>query len=106
MKQRLLLLLLACIPLYATHHELFRAEDDKVGFYGNASVEKAVENKKHALRIRFGGQNKIFSGAVVIRGTSFSKIPQDARFDRIVLTFKGSGEPGNFVLLLTDSEGG
>ena len=106
MKQRLLLLLLACIPLYATHHELFRAEDDKVGFYGNASVEKAVENKKHALRIRFGGQNKIFSGAVVIRGTSFSKIPQDARFDRIVLTFKGSGEPGNFILLLTDSEGG
>ena len=106
MKQRLLLLLLACIPLYATHHELFRAEDDKVGFYGNASVEKTVENKKHALRIRFGGQNKIFSGAVVIRGTSFSKIPQDARFDRIVLTFKGSGEPGNFVLLLTDSEGG
>lgn len=100
------LLLLSLVSLYAEPYELFRAGKDKTGHYGNVSVEKTVENERHAVRIRFGAQNKIFSGAVVLRGISFSKIPQNAGFDRIVLTFKGNGEPGNFVLLLTDSAGG
>ena len=99
-------LLLSLVSLYAEPYELFRAGKDKTGHYGNVSVEKTVENERHAVRIRFGAQNKIFSGAVVLRGISFSKIPQNAGFDRIVLTFKGNGEPGNFVLLLTDSAGG
>ena len=100
------LLLLSLVSLYAEPYELFRAGKDKTGHYGNVSVEKTVENERHAVRIRFGAQNKILSGAVVLRGISFSKIPQNAGFDRIVLTFKGNGEPGNFVLLLTDSAGG
>ncbi len=100
------LLLLSLVSLYAEPYELFRAGKDKTGHYGNVSVEKTVENERHAVRIRFGAQNKIFSGAVVLRGISFSNIPQNAGFDRIVLTFKGNGEPGNFVLLLTDSAGG
>lgn len=100
------LLLLSLVSLYAEPYELFRAGKDKTGHYGNVSVEKTVENERHAVRIRFGAQNKIFSGAVVLRGISFSNIPQNTGFDRIVLTFKGNGEPGNFVLLLTDSAGG
>lgn len=100
------LLLLSLVSLYAEPYELFRAGKDKNGHYGNVSVEKTVENERHAVRIRFGAQNKIFSGAVVLRGISFSNIPQNTGFDRIVLTFKGNGEPGNFVLLLTDSAGG
>lgn len=100
------LLLLSLVSLYAEPYELFRAGKDKTGHYGNVSVEKTVENERQAVRIRFGAQNKILSGAVVLRGISFSKIPQNAGFDRIVLTFKGNGEPGNFVLLLTDSAGG
>lgn len=100
------LLLLSLVSLYAEPYELFRAGKDKSGHYGNVSVEKTVENERQAVRIRFGAQNKILSGAVVLRGISFSKIPQNAGFDRIVLTFKGNGEPGNFVLLLTDSAGG
>ena len=100
------LLLLSLVSLYAEPYELFRAGKDKSGHYGNVSVEKTVENERHAVRIRFGAQNKIFSGAVVLRGISFSNIPQNTGFDRIVLTFKGNGEPGNFVLLLTDSAGG
>ena len=100
------LLLLSLVSLYAEPYELFRAGKDKTGHYGNVSVEKTVENERQAVRIRFGAQNKIFSGAVVLRGISFSNIPQNAGFDRIVLTFKGNGEPGNFVLLLTDSAGG
>lgn len=100
------LLLLSLVSLYAEPYELFRAGKDKTGHYGNVSVEKTVENERQAVRIRFGAQNKIFSGAVVLRGISFSKIPQNTGFDRIVLTFKGNGEPGNFVLLLTDSAGG
>lgn len=100
------LLLLSLVSLYAEPYELFRAGKDKTGHYGNVSVEKTVENERHAVRIRFGAQNKILSGAVVLRGISFSNIPQNAGFDRIVLTFKGNGEPGNFVLLLTDSAGG
>lgn len=99
-------LLLSLVSLYAEPYELFRAGKDKTGHYGNVSVEKTVENERHAVRIRFGAQNKIFSGAVVLRGISFSNIPQNTGFDRIVLTFKGNGEPGNFVLLLTDSAGG
>lgn len=100
------LLLLSLVSLYAEPYELFRAGKDKTGHYGNVSVEKTVENERHAVRIRFGAQNKIFSGAVVLRWISFSNIPQNTGFDRIVLTFKGNGEPGNFVLLLTDSAGG
>ena len=100
------LFLFSLVSLYAESYELFRAGKEKAGHYGNASVEKTVENEKHAVRIRFGAQNKVFSGAVVLRGISFSKIPQNTGFDRIVLTFKGNGEPGNFVLLLTDSAGG
>lgn len=100
------LLLLSLVSLYAEPYELFRAGKDKTGHYGNVSVEKTVENERHAVRIRFGAQNKILSGAVVLRGISFSNIPQNTGFDRIVLTFKGNGEPGNFVLLLTDSAGG
>lgn len=100
------LLLLSLVSLYAEPYELFRAGKDKSGHYGNVSVEKTVENERQAVRIRFGAQNKILSGAVVLRGISFSNIPQNTGFDRIVLTFKGNGEPGNFVLLLTDSAGG
>lgn len=100
------LLLLSLVSLYAEPYELFRAGKDKTGHYGNVSVEKTVENERQAVRIRFGAQNKILSGAVVLRGISFSNIPQNTGFDRIVLTFKGNGEPGNFVLLLTDSAGG
>ena len=85
------LLLLSLVSLYAEPYELFRAGKDKTGHYGNVSVEKTVENERQAVRIRFGAQNKILSGAVVLRGISFSNIPQNTGFDRIVLTFKGNG---------------
>ncbi len=92
--------------LSAAGYELFPGSSGTFGRYGNADVEKVAERSVSGLRVRLGGVNEVRSGAAVFRGKTFDSIPPEGEFNCITLTFKGSGDPGEFVMLLRDRDGG
>ena len=106
MKNILLALCFAALPLSAGSHEIFIPGEKGFGHYGNASVEKTEKEPVPALRVRLGGLNQTRSGAAVFSGKAFNSIPRNSDLNCITLTFKGSGDPGEFVMLLRDSDGG
>ena len=97
---------LSSILLFAESYELFPAGVWSFGRYGNAEVIKRMDSQRPALQVRLGGVNSVRSGAAVLGGKAFAAIPANGEFNCLTLTFKGSGKPGEFVMLLRDIDGG
>lgn len=106
MKKILFFFCFAAFLLSAGNHEFFTLKNGRFGSYGNAFVEKMADASVPSLRVRLGGHNEILSGAAVFLCEAFDAIPRTCDFNCITLTFKGSGDPGEFVMLLRDSDGG